>query len=127
MGNNWQVYAASFFAIPFFRWMLLLKNNSEITKRNQARLERAQALEFPSPPLRKKVPFPFHPSDLIKCAHVAFSTTILFNLQLLNARDMASQKVIRPEEIVYTTRKDITDQDYEEKEWLRRFEELESD
>jgi hypothetical protein len=40
---------------------------------------------------------------------------------------MASQKVIRPEEIVYTTRKDIIDQDYEEKEWLRRFEELESD
>lgn len=40
---------------------------------------------------------------------------------------MASQKVIRPEEIVYTTRKDIIDQDYEEKEWDRRFGELDSD
>ncbi|XP_078157267.1 iron-sulfur cluster biosynthesis family protein isoform X2 [Carex rostrata] len=95
-----QVYAASFFAIPCFRWLLLLKTNSEITKRNEARLERARALEFPNPSLRRKV---------------------------LSARDMASQKVIRPEEIVYTTRKDIIDQDYEEKEWDRRFGELDSD
>ncbi|KAF3320742.1 hypothetical protein FCM35_KLT14876 [Carex littledalei] len=95
-----QVYAASFFAIPCFRWLLLLKTNSEITKRNDARLERARALEFPNPSLRRK---------------------------LLSARDMASQKVIMPEEIVYTTRKDIIDQDYEEKEWHRRFGELDSD
>jgi hypothetical protein len=53
----WQVYATSFFAIPFFRWILLLRTNSEITKRNEARFERAQALEFPNPSLRRKVFF----------------------------------------------------------------------
>ncbi|KAJ4753305.1 Iron-sulfur cluster biosynthesis family protein [Rhynchospora pubera] len=93
-----QAYAASFFAIPCFRWLQLLRTNNEITKRNEARLERARALELPNPSLRRK---------------------------LLSARDMASQKVIRPEEIVYTTRNDIMDQDYEEKEWDRRFKELE--
>ncbi|XP_072969777.1 uncharacterized protein At5g03900, chloroplastic [Typha angustifolia] len=95
-----QIYAASFFAIPLFRWFLLLKTNQDIMKRNQARQERARALELPDPSLRRK---------------------------LLSARDMARQKVIRPEEIVYSTQKDILEQDYEGREWDRRIKELESD
>lgn len=47
--------------------------------------------------------------------------------QLISARDMAQRKVITPEEIVYTTEKDLLDQDYEVKEWERRFKELQSE
>ncbi|KAF0934240.1 hypothetical protein E2562_023602 [Oryza meyeriana var. granulata] len=95
-----QVYAGSFFAIPLFRWFLLHKTNNDIKRRNNAREQRAQELALPEPSLRRK---------------------------LLSARDMAQRKVITPEEIVYTTEKDLLDQDYEVKEWERRFKELESD
>ncbi|CAL4887550.1 unnamed protein product [Urochloa decumbens] len=95
-----QIYAGSFFAIPLFRWFLLRKTNSDIKKRNKAREQRAQELLSPDSSLRRK---------------------------LLSARDMAQRKVITPEEIVYTTEKDILEQDYEVKEWERRFKELESD
>ncbi|XP_052143102.1 uncharacterized protein At5g03900, chloroplastic [Oryza glaberrima] len=95
-----QVYAGSFFAIPLFRWFLLRKTNNGIERRNKAREQRAQELALPEPSLRRK---------------------------LLSARDMAQRKVITPEEIVYTTEKDLLDQDYEVKEWEKRFKELESD
>uniref|UniRef100_A0A0E0K0M4 Iron-sulfur cluster biosynthesis family protein n=1 Tax=Oryza punctata TaxID=4537 RepID=A0A0E0K0M4_ORYPU len=81
-----QVYAGSFFAIPLFRWFLLRKTNNNIERRNNAREQRAQELALPEPSLRRK---------------------------LLSARDMAQRKVITPEEIVYTTEKDLLDQDYE--------------
>ena len=55
----------------------------------------------------------------LSCAFLSF--------QLLSARDMAQRKVITPEEIVYTTQKDLLEQDYEVKEWERRFKELESE
>lgn len=95
-----QIYAGSFFAIPLFRWFLLRKTNDDISRRNKAREERAQELVLPEPSLRRK---------------------------LLSARDMAQRKVITPEEIVYTTEKDVLDQEYEVKEWERRFKKLESD
>lgn len=95
-----QIYAGSFFAIPLFRWLLLRKTNSDIATRNKAREERAQELVSPEPSLRRK---------------------------LLSARDMAQRKVITPEEIVYTTEKDLLDQEYEVKDWERRFKKLESD
>ncbi|PVH66467.1 hypothetical protein PAHAL_1G254900 [Panicum hallii] len=95
-----QIYAGSFFAIPLFRWLLLRKTNNDIRKRNKAREQRAQELLSPDSSLRRK---------------------------LLSARDMAQRKVITPEEIVYTTQKDLLEQDYEVKEWERRFKELESE
>ncbi|AQK71513.1 Iron-sulfur cluster biosynthesis family protein [Zea mays] len=95
-----QIYAGSFFAIPLFRWFLLRKTNNGIKKRNKAREQRAQELVSPDSSLRRK---------------------------LLSARDMAERKVITPEEIVYTTEKDLLEQDYEVKEWERRFKELESE
>ncbi|XP_062219213.1 uncharacterized protein At5g03900, chloroplastic-like isoform X2 [Phragmites australis] len=95
-----QIYAGSFFAIPLFRWFLLRKTNNDIRRRNKAREQRAQELVSPDSSLRRK---------------------------LLSARDMAQRKVITPEEIVYTTEKGLLDQDYEVKEWERRFKELESE
>ncbi|CAL9121155.1 unnamed protein product [Musa acuminata var. zebrina] len=93
-----QIYASSFFAIPLFRWFLLLKTNKDIEKRNGARKQRAQILDLPDPSLRRK---------------------------LLNARDMARRTVISSDRIVYTTEKDFLDQDYETRDWDERFRELE--
>ncbi|OEL25765.1 Uncharacterized protein BAE44_0013214 [Dichanthelium oligosanthes] len=76
------------------------RTNNDIRKRNKAREQRAQELVSPDSSLRRK---------------------------LLSARDMAQRKVITPEEIVYTTEKDLLEQDYEVKEWERRFKELESE
>ncbi|OVA09992.1 hypothetical protein BVC80_1751g159 [Macleaya cordata] len=93
-----QIYAGSFFAIPLFRWFLVRKTNAEIEKRNRAREQRARVLELPDVSLRRK---------------------------LLSARDMAQRTVIGRDRIVYSTDKDLYDQDYDAKEWDRRFREIE--
>ncbi|KAL5545839.1 hypothetical protein UlMin_005526 [Ulmus minor] len=93
-----QIYAGSFFAIPLFRWFFLRRRNAEIEKRNQAREQRARALELPDLSLRRK---------------------------LLSARDMAQKKVIGQDQIVYSTDKDFVEQDYDAREWDRRFREIE--
>lgn len=93
-----QVYAGSFFAIPLVRWLFIIKKNSEISTRNQTRKLRAQALESPDLSLRRKI---------------------------LSARDMAQRTVIGKENIIYSTEKDLDEQDYEAREWARKFEELE--
>ncbi|XP_065878149.1 uncharacterized protein At5g03900, chloroplastic [Euphorbia lathyris] len=92
-----QVYAGSFFAIPLIRWFLVRKRNAEIEKRNEARDLFARMLELPDPSLRRKV---------------------------LSARDMAQRTVIGKDRIVYSTDKDVIEQDIEAKEWERRFREL---
>ncbi|KAG9134639.1 hypothetical protein Leryth_000961 [Lithospermum erythrorhizon] len=93
-----QIYAFSFFAIPFVRWFIVSKTNSDIEKRNLAREQRSRELESPDLSLRRK---------------------------LLSARDMAQKTFIGQDRIVYSTDKDFSDQDYESKEWERRFRELE--
>uniref|UniRef100_M4CZ55 Uncharacterized protein n=1 Tax=Brassica campestris TaxID=3711 RepID=M4CZ55_BRACM len=93
-----QVYAGSFFAIPLIRWFSIKRKNDQIENRNKARLQFARALESPDIALRRK---------------------------LLSARDMAQNTVIGKERIVYTTDKDMIEQDYEAEEWDRRFREVE--
>ncbi|KAI3811631.1 hypothetical protein L1987_21357 [Smallanthus sonchifolius] len=93
-----QIYAASFFAIPLVRWFITQKRNAEIEKRNRAREQRARALELPDVTLRRKI---------------------------LNARDMSQRTVIGQDRIVYTTEKDVFEQDYDTQEWDRRFKEIE--
>lgn len=62
--HAFQIYAGSFFAIPLVRWFFVQKTNAEIEKRNQAREQRALALEQPDLSLRRKVQinlwFPFN-------------------------------------------------------------------
>ncbi|KAD4385040.1 hypothetical protein E3N88_25208 [Mikania micrantha] len=89
-----QVYAASFFAIPLARWVFIQKRNAEIEKRNRARELRAQALELPDIDLKRKI---------------------------LSARDMSERSVMGQHQIVYSTDKDISEQDYDEQEWDVRF------
>lgn len=93
-----QIYACSFFAIPLFRWFITQKTNAEIEKRNQARELRARALDMPDVTLRRKI---------------------------LSARDMSQRTVIGQDRIVYTTERDIFEQDYDTQEWDRRFKEIE--
>ncbi|KAG6437240.1 hypothetical protein SASPL_102152 [Salvia splendens] len=93
-----QIYAGSFFVIPLIRWFLVQNKNAKIAKRNQAREQRARALESPDVSLRRK---------------------------LLSARDMAQRTFIGQDRIVYSTERDLNEQDYDSQEWDRRFKELE--
>ncbi|XP_059668716.1 uncharacterized protein At5g03900, chloroplastic isoform X2 [Cornus florida] len=92
-----QIYAGSFFAIPLVRWFLIRKANAEIEKRNQTREQQARTLELPNLSLRRK---------------------------LLSARDMAQRTFIGQDRIVYTTDRDLVEQDYDAREWERRFREI---
>ncbi|KAK7293293.1 hypothetical protein RJT34_16156 [Clitoria ternatea] len=93
-----QIYAGSFFAIPLVRWFFIRKRNADIEKRNKARQQCAQVLELPDTSLRQK---------------------------LFSARDMAQKKVIGQDQIVYSTDKDLLEQEYEGREWDKKFQELE--
>ncbi|KAF6165924.1 hypothetical protein GIB67_012821 [Kingdonia uniflora] len=92
-----QIYAGAFFAIPLIRWAFLLNANAKIEKRNLARIERARVLEIPDTLLRRK---------------------------LLSARDMAQRTVIGQDRIVYSTDTDLYDQDYEGRDWDKKFREM---
>lgn len=46
-------------------------------------------------------------------------------LQLLSARDMAQRTVIGQDQIINSTDRDLFEQDYEAKEWEKRFREIE--
>ncbi|KAF5821463.1 hypothetical protein HanXRQr2_Chr01g0014281 [Helianthus annuus] len=89
-----QLYAVSFFAIPTTRWFLIQRRNAEIEKRNRARELRAQALQLPDVALKQKI---------------------------LSAQDMSERTVIDQHRIVYTTDKDVSEQDYDKHEWDKRF------
>ncbi|RDX69087.1 putative protein, chloroplastic, partial [Mucuna pruriens] len=93
-----KIYAGSFFAIPLVRWFFIRKNNADIEKRNKARQQCAQVLELPDTSLRQK---------------------------LFSARDMAQKTVIGQDQIVYSTDKDLLEQEYEAGEWDKKFRELE--
>ncbi|RVX11816.1 Uncharacterized protein, chloroplastic [Vitis vinifera] len=93
----WEV-SGSFFAIPLTRWFLIRNKNAKIEKRNLARELRAQALELPDLSLRRK---------------------------LLSARDMAQRTVIGQDRIVYSTDRDLFEQDYDTQDWDQRFREIE--
>lgn len=93
-----QIYAGSFFAIPLTRWFLIRNKNAKIEKRNLARELRARALELPDLSLRRK---------------------------LLSARNMAQRTVIGQDRIVYSTDRDLFEQDYDTQDWDQRFREIE--
>ncbi|KAK4354180.1 hypothetical protein RND71_026374 [Anisodus tanguticus] len=99
-----QIYAGSFFTIPLIRLFLVRKRNGEIERRNRAREQYARALERPDVSLRRKV-----------------RTKQL----LLSARDMAQRTFIGQDRIVYSTDKDLYEQDYDAQQWEQRFREIE--
>jgi len=93
-----QIYAGSFFAIPLVRLFFVRKTNAEREKRNKAREQWAKALALPDLSLRRKI---------------------------LSAREMAQRTFIGQDRIVYSTDKDLVEQDYEAQEWDKRFREIE--
>lgn len=46
-------------------------------------------------------------------------------MQLLSARNMANKTFIGQDRIVYSTERDLIEQDYEATEWDKRFREIE--
>ncbi|KAH9738210.1 hypothetical protein KPL71_018706 [Citrus sinensis] len=107
-----QIYAGSFFAIPAVRWFLNLQRNADIEKRNRTREKYARALKSPDISLRRKV-----------AIFVLILSLVLF--KLLSARDMAQKTFIGQDRIVYSTDRDLIEQDYEAREWEKRFREIE--
>ncbi|GFZ16639.1 iron-sulfur cluster biosynthesis family protein [Actinidia rufa] len=114
-----QIYAASFFAIPAVRWFFVRNRNDGIEKRNLAREQRAQALESPDLSLRRK--------NYVFTIDMAFCglANQLLSVQLLSARDMAQRTFIGQDRIVYSTDKDFLEQDYEARDWDKRFRDIE--
>lgn len=51
--------------------------------------------------------------------------TLISEFQILSARDMAQRTFIGQDRIVYSTEKDLYEQDYDAREFERRLEELE--
>lgn len=49
----------------------------------------------------------------------------MYNFQLLSARDMAQRTFIGQDRIVYSTDKDLYEQDYDAQQWEKRFREIE--
>lgn len=50
---------------------------------------------------------------------------VSYFFQLLSARDMAQRTFIGKDRIVYSTEKDMYEQDFDTQEWDRRFKEME--
>ncbi|CAI5972916.1 unnamed protein product [Closterium sp. NIES-64] len=88
-----QAYSVAFFVIPLCRWAFLSSTNSAIETRNQRRRESAHILSHPSPHLRKK---------------------------LASARQKAERTVLGEERVIYSTQKDVAEQELEEREWDAR-------
>lgn len=86
---------------------------------------RAKVLESPDLSLRRKV---WHIVEVLKLESEKRAQNADYQsyLQLLSARDMAQRTFIGKDKIVYSTDKDLIEQDYDKQEWDRRFKELEN-
>ncbi|CAI5952954.1 unnamed protein product [Closterium sp. NIES-64] len=90
-----QGYAAVFFAIPAVRYLWLQRANETIALRNSRRQQSALQLAQPNAQLRRK---------------------------LANAREQARSMVVSEDKVIYTTAKDVAEQDLEAREWERKLE-----
>eukprot|EP00271_Cylindrocystis_brebissonii_P013299 TRINITY_DN33030_c0_g1_i1.p1 TRINITY_DN33030_c0_g1~~TRINITY_DN33030_c0_g1_i1.p1 ORF type:complete len:654 (+),score=95.47 TRINITY_DN33030_c0_g1_i1:128-1963(+) len=88
-----QAYAFSFFLIPFVRNLRLQQLNAVIDQENASRMQWAAYLSGRGPELLSK---------------------------RRSALQRAESTVIRAEDVVYTTQKDLDEQDLEGREWDRR-------
>ncbi|NEQ42183.1 MAG: hypothetical protein F6K00_00920 [Leptolyngbya sp. SIOISBB] len=93
-------YGAGFLAIPAGRYFWTNRKNSQIESRNEQRQERALALNAAGPELDEKITF---------------------------AQQFAAQTVVSADDLAYTTEKDLTEQEYEQRdkldaEWQKRLE-----
>ncbi|MEM1310679.1 MAG: hypothetical protein AAGF98_14490 [Cyanobacteria bacterium P01_H01_bin.153] len=94
-------YGAGFLAIPTARYFWTKRRNSQIEQRNERRQEHALALNAAGPALDEKIAF---------------------------AQRFAAETVVSENDLAYTTAKDLTEQEYEQREkldaeWRKRLEE----
>lgn len=94
-------YGIGFLGIPAVRYFWTKRKNSKIEHRNEQRQERALALNAASPELDEKIAF---------------------------AQQYAAQTVVTEDDLAYTTAKELTEQEYEQREkldaeWQKRLEE----
>lgn len=94
-------YGISFLGIPAIRYFGVQRRNQAISSRNEDRQERAIALNTAGLELQEKIDF---------------------------AHQFATQTVVAKGDLAYTTAKDLTEQEYEQREkldaeWLKRLEE----
>ena len=90
-------YATAFFAIPLVRFLWLKSKNSKIQQRNQKRQQLAMELNKATPALKAKISF---------------------------AQQFAQEKVINQENIIYSSEKDLMEQDLLAKEFQQRLDAL---
>jgi hypothetical protein len=91
-------YGTSFLGVPAGRFLWLKRLNQKITERNTQRQERAIAVNEMGDSLREKLAF---------------------------AQQFAAQSIVSADDLAYTTEKDLTEQEYEQREkldaeWLER-------
>lgn len=91
-------YGTAFLTIPAIRYFWVKRKNAKIASRNELRQERAVALNAAGPELEEKVAF---------------------------ARQFAAQNVVSADDLAYTTAKELTEQEYEQRakldaEWRKR-------
>ncbi|RZM81788.1 hypothetical protein [Leptolyngbya iicbica] len=84
-------YGTGFLAIPAIRYFWVKRKNSRIEHRNEQRQERALALNAAGPELDEKIAF---------------------------AQQFAAQTVVSADDLAYTTAKELTEQEYEQREKL---------
>lgn len=94
-------YGVAFLAVPLVRYFWVQRQNSKIEARNQRREARAEILHNPDVDLQQKLAF---------------------------ADSLATQTVLSPGDVAYTTEKDLVEQEYEnrdkiDEEWQRRLRE----
>ena len=84
-------YGTAFLGIPAIRYFWLQRKNRQIERRNEARQERAVTLNEVGPEIQEKIAF---------------------------AQQFAAQTVVSKENLAYTTEKDLTEQEFEQREKL---------
>lgn len=97
-------YGVAFLAVPLVRYFWVQRQNSKIQTRNQRRQARAELLSVPDEDLQHKLAF---------------------------ADSLASQTVLSPGDVAYTTERDLVEQEYEnrdkiDEEWQRKLRDLNS-
>ncbi|NER81514.1 MAG: hypothetical protein F6K42_18510 [Leptolyngbya sp. SIO1D8] len=97
-------YGTAFLGIPAIRYFWIKRKNQQITHRNEVRQDQAISLNQAGPDLQEKVTF---------------------------AQQFAAQTVVTKANLAYTTEKDLTEQEFEQREkldaeWQKRLEDSES-
>lgn len=98
-------YGTAFLGVPAVRYFWVKRKNASIERRNEQRQEQAIALNQAGPEVQNKIRF---------------------------AQQFAQRTIVGADDLAYTTEKDLTEQEYEQRdkldaEWLKRLEDRSGD